>query len=495
MSADESLFQPIASGEVSKRAARGGVLLAVVQIGRGLIEAATMIVLARALLPSDFGLIDMVVSATGIIDMLKEFGLSSATIQREKIHHAQVSLLFWTNCAIGLGLTGIIAALAPVLVFVYEQPALLPITLALSFSTFLGAASVQHIAILRRNLRFQLLAAIDLTSAAVGNALAVWSAFRGDGVYALVVRQLAKLATQTVLAFLLCRWRPSAPRRAAIGDLLRFGGHVSGFQVINYIERNLDNVLVGRFAGAEQLGFYSRAYSLMRIPLDQINALSSVVVPTLSRLAPEPATYRTAYCKLSRCVLLLFVPLTPVLIYAADWLIPTVLGAQWRGSVPIFQCLAFGLLVKPLLNTTGWLWVTQGRTEELWRWGKLGGLIAVASFVVGLPWGALGVAAAYTVTDIVVRTPIVVWWIGRSGPVRSRDLLAAVAPGWTAGVVVAGCYPMLDRALLGLEPGVRVALCSIGSLGLGFGVAYVTPWGRRALRESADMVRTIARSR
>lgn len=489
----EALFEPVAGAEVARRAARGGVLLAGVQVGRGLIEAAAMLVLARALLPADFGIVDMVVSVTGIIDMLKDFGLSSATIQKQRIEHAQVSLLFWTNCAIGLVLTAITAALAPALAFMYGRPELLEITLALSLTTLLGAISVQHLAILRRNLRFEALAVIDLVSAVTGNAIAVWAALEGYGPWALVFRQLSKFAVQTVLALLICRWRPTVPRRANIGELLRFGSHVSGFQVLNYLERNLDNVLIGRFAGAEQLGFYTKAYSLMRIPLDQVNALSSIVVPALSRLASDPDAYRNAYRTVTRPLMLIAVPLAPLTIYGADWIIPTLLGEQWVGSVRIFQWLALGLAVKPLLNTTGWLFISQGRTEELWRWGKLGALIAVAAFAIGLPWGALGIAAVYSASDLFIRAPILLRWIGSSGPLGTRHILATLAPAWTCAGVITVAYPLLETLVASWSPGARFALCGSVSLLLSLAIVALTPWGKSTLHDSREALRVLRR--
>ena len=137
---------------MERRAARGGVVTAIAQAVRGVSEAAGTLLLARMLSPADFGLVDMIVSITGIIDMLKDFGLSTATIQRERIEHREVSALFWINVAMGLTLTVVTVIAAPIIALTYKRPELLELTLALSLSTLLGALSVQHIALLRREL-------------------------------------------------------------------------------------------------------------------------------------------------------------------------------------------------------------------------------------------------------------------------------------------------------------------------------------------------------
>jgi O-antigen/teichoic acid export membrane protein len=491
MSGQAELLLPLPPAEVGQRAARGGVVVAAAQLARGLLEAAGTLFLTRALLPADFGLVDMIVSVTGIIGLLKDFGLSSAIIQRQQLEHAQVSLLFWINCAIGLLLTLITAGLAPVLALVYGRPELFDLTLGVSLSIFLGALSVQHMALLRRNLQFSALAKVEVASSVLCNACAVASAYHGAGAWALVVRQLVWFLSQALLSWLICPFRPTAPRRSNVRDLLRFGTHVSGFQVLNYMERNVDNILLGRFAGAEALGYYAKAYGLMRVPLDQINTLSSVTVPAFSRLCSDGEHYRRVYQSVTRVLLLFTIPLAPLFIYSAPWLIPTVMGAQWEGSTQVFQWLALGLIIKPLLNTTGWLYMSQGRTRELLRIGALGSAIAIASFVAGLPWGALGVAISYVLVDIFVRAPLILLSCGSAGPVRTRHLLATLAPAWTACAVIAVTYPATASLLGKLQPGLRVAICSCASLAAAALVMASTSWGRHAFADGLRIVRSL----
>jgi PST family polysaccharide transporter len=480
-------------GDVERRAARGGVITAIAQAVRGVSEAAGTLLLARMLSPADFGLVDMIVSITGIIDMLKDFGLSTATIQRDRIQHREVSALFWINVAMGLVLTLVTAAAAPFIAITYKRPELLQLTLALSLSTLLGALAVQHIALLRRELKFERLGVIDVACSVMATVTGVLAAVRGFGPWALVIRQLCRLGLQALLSFLLCSFRPDRPRRTNVRELLRFGTHLSGFQVVNYMERNLDNVLIGRFAGAEALGFYSKAYDLMRLPLNQVNGpVGSVAIPALSRLMNHPERYRNAYRAVVTLLMLITVPLAPLMILSADWLIPTVMGPQWTGAVRVFQVLALTLFTKPLANATGWLFVTQARTQELWHWGLLGGVIAIVSFIVGLPWGALGVAVAYGASDTFIRMPILLSWAGKTGPVSRRDLLACLVPAWICAATVGLVYG-LAAPRFHLSPGLTFLVFAPLSLAAGFAVLVVTPWGRHTLRDGMKMLRALKR--
>ncbi|MBM4362410.1 MAG: lipopolysaccharide biosynthesis protein [Deltaproteobacteria bacterium] len=476
------------TGDVERRAAQGVLVTAGAQIARVLTDVAGTMLLARLLLPADFGLVDMIIAVTGLIDLLKDFGLSSATIQREKLEHEQVNALFWTNVGLGVALTLATLAAAPLIAAGYGRQELLTLGLALAPSTLLGSLSIQHSALLKRNLQFTSLARNEVLASLLSTTCAVSAAFAGWGVWALVVRRLCRLTAVAALAWLSCGWRPSILRRARVRELLVFGGHLSGFQVASYVERNLDNVLVGRFAGAQALGHYTKAYEFLRLPLDQImSPVGSIALPMLSRLQASPERYRRAYVATTRLLLLVTAPLAPVLVLGAEWIIPALLGPQWTGVIPVFQAMGVALLTKPLASTSGWLFISQGRTAELLRWGLLGTAIAVTSFVVGLPWGAVGVAVAYTVSDMVIRVPILFHWVGRRGPVRTRDLLYCLGPGWLCAGTIAASHLALARTPLSTSLG-PVAV-SLTSAGLGAALTLALPFGRTAIKDGLAMLR------
>lgn len=467
--------------DVESRAARGGAYLAVAQGARGLVELAATIVLARSLSPAEFGLFDMILAVTGIADMFKDLGLSAATIQRTHLDAAQVSTLFWAQCAAGLGLGALVAAAAPLLAAGYGRPELAALTLPLAAAIALGALSLQPLALLRRRLAFAELGAIDLVTSLLANACAVLAAWRGWGPWALALRPVVRAFVQGALAFALESWRPSFPRATDARELFRFGAHVSGAQLLGYLERNLDNVLVGRFAGATQLAGYSRAYTLMRVPLDMLNALATIAVPMLSRLSQDERRYRASYEALGSAALLCAMPLAPLGWHTADWLIPALFGESWVSAVPVFRVFALGILVKPIANTASWLWISQGRTEELWRWSLWSTGLAMAAFLAGVAWGSLGVAIAYVTVDALLRLPVLLMLVGRRGPVRSRHLMRGLLPACTCTAAVAVAYPWVARLSPFASSGANVALAGTSSLACGLLVTAATPSGRRVL--------------
>ena len=269
--------------------------------------------------------------------------------------------------------------------------------------------------------------------------------------------------------------------------MLRFGGNLTGFTTINYFSRNLDNLLIGRFWGAQQLGLYTRAYQLMGLPIDQINEpITSVAVPSLSRLTDSPESYRKAYLRMLEKIALLTMPIVVLMIVTSDWIIRIVLGSQWIGATQIFVLLGITALFQPIANTTGWLLISQGRTNHMLQWGLISGPIIMASIVAGLPWGAVGVAASYAFTRVFIVDPLLYWFVGRRGPVRTIDFYRTIAP-FVCSSVCALLASLAFRRWGNVNSGLwTIAICLIITGITTFLVLAVIPAGRAAIYDVKD---------
>lgn len=253
-----------------------------------------------------------------------------------------------------------------------------------------GGLSVQHQALLNRQMRFTALAIIDITSMLVGTIVAIVLAWYGVGYWALVIMQLAIVST-TLGVWLVCHWRPSLPGlNSGIGEMLTISGNLTKFSIINYFARNLDNVLIGRFWRAGELGLYSKAYQLQLLPINQNNAsMAAVAIPALSRLVDSSERYRTAYLRIVEKVAILTIPIMLFMIGSSDWLVLLLLGPQWQEASGIFVLLGVAGLIQPVANSTGWLFISQDRSRHMFQSGLLGGTINIVSFFAGLRWELL----------------------------------------------------------------------------------------------------------
>src|SRR6185295_16112324 len=164
-----------------------------------------------------------------------------------------------------------------------------------------------------------------------GYAVGIAFAWYGVSYWALVFSQLALLAANTVGVWIACRWVPGLPRRVSgVRSMLSFGGDITAYAAINYFSQNADTVLIGRFKGAQELGFYTKSSQILGQPTDQINEpVSSVAIPALSRLAHDPERYRQAYRRMVEKVLMVTMPAVALMVATSDWLVRIMLGPQW----------------------------------------------------------------------------------------------------------------------------------------------------------------------
>lgn len=421
---------------------RGGFASAAGQAAQAVVSLLSVIVLSRLLDESDFGLIAMVTVVTGFATRFVDAGLSMATVQKEDITRQQASNLFWVATALGLTIGLIVAALGPVLAMVYGEPKLTLITLAMAVSFPLGGLSVQHRALLRRGMRLHRLATALVIAQIVGVAAAIaWAWWRqGDpsAYWALVLQPVVRDASQVVLMWWFCGWSPNRPRRGAgTWGLVRFGADLTASGTINYFVGSADRALVGWRWGEAALGFYDVAFRLFVAPLRSINTpLTSVMTPALSRLAGEPDRYRRYYVEVIRLIALLSVPGIAWIGYEAELFVSIVLGERWGPSAPILRAFTFVGAAQAIGNTFGWLYVSQGRSSDMLRWSAMAVPIQVASFVVGLPYGPVGVATAYAATSLCITLPIHILYVCRKGPIASRDIFTAFLPA--LGVAACG---------------------------------------------------------
>jgi len=422
---------------IGGRTARGGV---VTMASHGLKFAISIVataVLARLLSPRDYGLIGMVAVATNFIVMFKDLGLSLATVQKAEISSRQISTLFWVNLMLSVVTMLIMVVLAPAVSWFYGDPRLTMITIVSATGFVIGGLTVQHEALLKRQMRFMALSAIALVAMIVGYIVGITFAWYGFGFWALVFSQLALLATDAILVWITCGWRPGLPRRGTgVRSMLSFGGNITAYGTVNYFSKNADNLLIGKFWGAQPLGLYNKAAQLVGLPTDQVHEpVMAVAVPALSRLADSPERYRKAYLRIMEKVLMLVMPAVALLIVCSDWIISIVLGSQWKDAGTILVFMSIAGLFQPIINTAGSMLVTQGRGRHLFYWSLITSPLSILSIFAGLPWGATGVAASYSLTRVLITNPLMYWFVGRTGPVRTMDFYRLLAPFTAASVV------------------------------------------------------------
>lgn len=465
---------------LASRAARGGAITLISQLIKLIVMLLSTIILARLLTPADYGLVAMVVAVIGVGEIFRDFGLSMAALQAKELSRAQQSNLFWVNTVVGLVLTGTFFGLSFLLGEFYGAPEVVGIAQVLSLTFVLGGLSTQFKVAINRDLRFLVLAVVDLVPYLLAFFAALTVAIVFGSYWALVAQQVVVAAVTLILAVSMSRWWPGLPARAPMKGLLSFGASFAGTQLVSYATRNVDSIALGRVWGSVSLGYYDRAYSLLLLPLTQINTpMSRVAVPVLSRIRDDPQRF-VSYLRRAQLIALyvtatLFCFVAGVCAPLVEW----VLGADWAFSGQILGILAIGGIFRSLVQIVYWVYMSQGMAAAQLRFYLVAQPLLAVVILLGLPWGPIGVAIMHSVGYALFWVASMLWVTKVSGlpleglyvdalravglvgaPVGMASLLATslAAPLGSAGQVLAAAlasFLWLGVAWL-LFPRVRV---------------------------------------
>lgn len=475
-----------------REAANSAVFLGVTQIVRLVLTVLSTVVISRLLSPDDYGVMAMAAPVVGFIVLFQDLGLSSATIQARKMSPAQSNGLFWINMAASAAIFFALLLCAPLAAWFYGDVRAGYVTAASAVGVLLSGTALQHSALLNRDMRFGVLSSIDIANAVVTFVGALIAAYLLRSYWALWIGTMAGTLVQVLLIWAVTPWRPSWKITLAdTGQMARFGGHLTGFNVLNYIARNADNVLIAKFSGSVALGLYDRSIKLMMFPLQAINGpLGRLMLPILSRLQDEPTRYRRSFLLAVRAILLLSTPAVTVAVATSDRLMIFLLGETWAAAGPIFFWLGLASLLQPVSNATGWLFISSGRGREMFRWGILSTMTTLIAIVIGLRWGVEGVAMGLFLV-LLLRMPLLNAYCVQGTSVRARDLyLVMFEPALGAAAAA-----LLVQAVGDLMS-TPVLLCVAMPLSYAFALLahMLTPPGRALLATMFEMATDVVAS-
>jgi O-antigen/teichoic acid export membrane protein len=369
------------------------------QIAQLLMTLLVLAILARLLTPNDFGLIAMVTVFSSFVAIFSNFGLSSAIVQKKEVNEGTLSSTFWINVGLGALLTIAFAASAPLIAAFFAEPRLTPLVVFISTTFFISSFGQVQSALLTKRLNFKALAVISIAATGVSGVIAIALAFAGYGVWSLAWLTVLSAFVTVILTCVYTRWVPHfLLGLQRVKGLLGFGANLTGFSFVNYFARNADNLLIGKFLGAAPLGFYNLAYNLLLFPLNNVsNVIGNVMFPALSIIQHDKQMVREAYITANRYIAAVSFPLMTWLLVIAPQLVRVVFGPKWVSAIVLVQILALTGMIQSIITNVGWIYLSQGRTDILFKWAIFTTSITLISFAVGLRWGVEGVALAYTI--------------------------------------------------------------------------------------------------
>lgn len=438
---------PTADG-LRGRVLRGVAWKATSQVFLQATRMAVAIVLARLLSPHDYGVAGMALVFSSLVLVFSDLGFGAALVQRKEVSERDRSTVFWIGAAAGLVFTAAGIALSGPIAAFYHQPALQPLLAAFSVSFLVTSLGSTQAALLTRDLEFRSLELRNMTAFAAAAVVGISAAAAGLGAWALILQQLAIALVSTTLLWRFSRWKPKLIfSRASLRSLGGFSGNVLTTRILFFANRNADNVLIGKFAGASALGAYSVAYNLMLVPFSQIaEPIQQVLLPAFSRMQDDPRRMAEAWLRANRLIAAISLPALAGLVVVAPDFVRVALGQRWHEVAPVLQVLAWVGMIQSLQRLNSSVLQARDRTGPLVRYSVVVLCASLIAFGVGLRWGVLGVAIGYAISSTFVEpyyTLITIRALEMSILTFLRSLVGIVQ----ATLVLVGCTAFVRLSL------------------------------------------------
>jgi O-antigen/teichoic acid export membrane protein len=450
------------SGDVSRRAASGVLWLTAQKWVVRLLGFVTIAVLTRLLSPADFGTVAAASTVLPFFFLLADLGFAAYIVQVDKSDQRMLSTAFWFSLGAGGALCAALFALAPLLAAAFHDGEVTVVLQALSLWVIFTAAGSVPMALLRRDMRFGVLAGQGAVAAAVAQVVAMVMAFTGAGVWALVAQSLVAPAITTVLAWITSRWRPTlAFSRADFRVMGAFGGQVLGVEFVAMLRAWGEAIVISAALGIGAFGYMTIAQRLVQVVQDLTgSAIVPVTQVAFAKIRDEKDRLLAAYLRALRLTYFaLSLPLT-MLAVAAPLVVPLVFGRGWDQSYPVAQILA----LAGILSVGAWLdhglFYGVGRPGTWFVYaliidGITFGTTAVLAHLglVTVAWGFLGVCVVATVsrwflTTRVLRTRVRIV----AGPFLFVVVAVVFsgAAGWAVRIAAGALPPWLALLLIGM---------------------------------------------
>lgn len=424
-------------------------------------------VLARQLTPAEFGLVAMALVAIRFGQHFAQLGIGSAMVQKFQLTPEEIGAGFWASLAMGVLFSILFTVAAPVIGLVFRDEALIPVVRVLALSFALTGVSMSSLSLLRRNLRFKAIAAVEIISYVLGYGfIALALAFSGAGVWSLVTGNLVQSAFAAAGYYVASRHQiPFTRRRTDYTYLLSFGSKVSIVGFLEFLSTNVDTMVVGRYLGGAALGVYNRAYTVAYLPTYQVmQGMTRVLQPSISRMQRDIERMRRNYLNAMLLLAAAALPLSWGIAAASNEIVGVLLGSQWRDAVGPVTVMALAAPFSALTRLGEIVAEALGHLREkiVIRAVQLIAFVGLAW--IGLPYGIVGLAGAFAIVEVGALAAYALLTSHLTGA-RIADIARNLIPGTSCAVAVSTYVYAVHRAavFLGSSQGLALATQVIGA--------------------------------
>lgn len=388
---------------LKKETAKGVAWSGIDKIVNVVVQLLANIILARLLVPKDFGLIALIAIFIQIAQAFIDSGFSNALIQKKDCNQTDFSTVYFFNLAISILFYAIIFVSAPFIARFFDNEQLTVLTRVVGLNLIIGSLAAVHKTRLTIQLRFKVQSIISLISSGTGASVAIWLAYNGYGVWSLVFLNQINIALQTILIYAFIKWSPSLVfSRESFKQLFSYSSKLLGASLLHILYRNIYPVVIGKKFSATELGYFNRADKFAEYPSGTLGSvISRVAFPIFSRIQNDNERLRTAYSKYIIFASLAIFPLMTGLMCLAEPLTVYVLKPKWLPLVPMLQILCIDWMTDHICSINLNVLYVKGRSDLALKLEFVKKGIALAILFISLYWGMIGVCVGRATYGII----------------------------------------------------------------------------------------------
>ncbi len=373
--------------------------LATAQIAKSVVQLVGLSILSRLLSPADFGVMALATVVTNFAGLLRDMGTGPALIRSRDMSPTLANSVFWVNISAGSAIAVAIVAFSVPLARLFNSGSLSHVLCWLALTFPIMSFGAAHQALLERASQFRTVARSDVLSYTSGMCAAILAAHFGLGLTSLVVQALVHSTLSSTQMYLASPWRPTFRWDGKeVRSIFGFSSNLTLSNLVIYLNRNADSMIVGKVLGAIALGPYSLAFKIMLYPLQSIAFVASkALYPVLSAHQGDPDKQRASYLQSVSFVALITAPLMGGLVALREPFIAVALGHKWASVAPLLVWLAPVGFVQAVLSTAPAVFMVKGRTDWLLMLNFCVAVLHIACWLIGAHFGLQGIAAGYLV--------------------------------------------------------------------------------------------------
>lgn len=349
------------------------------------------IILARLLMPTDYGAVGVITVFLSLSTAIISAGFPTALLKKQDCQHIDYCTVFYFNLGIGLFLSIILYVCAPYIARFFNMPILDHVTKAMTLTIFFPAISgVSHV-ILRKNLKFKLIASITILISILSGIIGIILAFCGYGVWALVVQSVASSFLRMIVTIYIAKWKPSfAFSMKSFKQMFSFGSKVFSANILNQLYFNLYNVLIGKLYSATDLSYFTRAssYSTL-IPTNISGVIQGALFPLLTKVQENPTELQKFHTKMVLMTSFIIFPASFILGGLSYPLIDILLTSRWLPCAPLLTILCIGILPEHIYYINNDFLILHGKSNLLMKEQTYSKIISTLLVLISIPYGLI----------------------------------------------------------------------------------------------------------